>query len=68
MNLWRDHSLSIVLAVVGVVCIVAAFRLEPGKWFDLWLTFGGGLLTVSLFYAAAGFLKERNRPEDDPEW
>jgi polyferredoxin len=62
-RLWRDHSLTIILGAAGVALLLWAFQHEPGNWFDLWMTLGGGLLTVALFYAAAGFLRERNKPE-----
>jgi hypothetical protein len=63
-RLWRDHSLSIVLAALGVGCIAYAFRHEEGQWFDLWLGLGQSTLTVSLFYVLSAWLRERNRPED----
>ena len=63
-RLWRDHSLTISAWSLGILAVAYAFRLEPGQWFDLWLTLGGGLLTVALFYTMAGSLRERNKPED----
>jgi len=44
--------------------IAGAFQLEPGQWFDLWLGLGCGTWTVVMFYGFAGFLRERNKPED----
>ncbi len=63
-QLWRDHSLSIVLVLSGAGFCVLAWMLEPGKVFDTLLTLGGGLLTVAVFYIAAGSLREKNKPED----
>lgn len=62
---WRDHSLTIVVAILGAICVGCAFQDEPGtKWWDVWLGSGQGLLTVAAFYLFAGWLRERNRPED----
>jgi hypothetical protein len=64
-RLWRDHSLTIVLAVLGLTATAIAFLSEPGTaWWDVFIGIGQGCLTVVLFYALAGTLRERNRPED----
>jgi len=64
VQVWRDHSLSIVLLGSGTALCLMAWACEPGKLFDTLLTFGGGLLTVGVFYLAAGPLHEENRPEE----
>jgi hypothetical protein len=64
LSLWRGHSLSIVLGVIGVASTLTAFQFPEGKWFDLFLGVGQGCLTVVLFYGFAGYLREKNKPED----
>jgi hypothetical protein len=63
-RLWLDHSLTIVLSVLGAVVTGVAWALEAGKAFDTLLGLGQGLLTVALFYFAANYLREKAKPED----
>ena len=66
MKLLRDHSLTIVCFVLGTALVGAGwYWFDAGtKEFDLLLGYGLGLSTVALFYALAGFFRERNKPED----
>ena len=64
MRLWRDHSLTIVCLVVGVIGSMAAWILfDEGKAFDTLLGVSIGIFTVGLFYLMAGPLREKNKPE-----
>jgi hypothetical protein len=60
---WRDHSLTILCFVGGVIGIALAWCFDAGKLFDTVLGLGQGLLTVALFYSLAGSFRERNKPE-----
>ena len=64
MRWWRDHSLTIIMAVIGTALLIFAFTHEEGKWFDLWLALGAGVLTVGLFYLLSQFFREKTKPED----
>lgn len=61
---WRNHSLTIVLTLTGVALIIVAFTHDEGKLFDLWLTLGGGSLTVALMNLLSLFFRETAKPED----
>jgi hypothetical protein len=62
-KLWRDHSLSIVLSIIGVGLISIAMALQPGKMLDLLLGLGSSFATVAMVNLLAGPLVERNKPE-----
>jgi uncharacterized protein (DUF983 family) len=68
LRFWRDHSLTIVLSVVGLlfvgVALAVEWPLDRGRWFDVWLGLGQGALTAALLFAFSGWFRERNRPED----
>jgi hypothetical protein len=49
--------------VVGVGCVGFAFHFQEGRWWDFWLGFGHGFLTVGGFGLLSGPLRERNKPE-----
>jgi hypothetical protein len=63
-RLWENHSLTIVLALLGVMFIGIAIPLREGTWFDIIVGFGHGCGAVALYNWLAGPLKERNKPED----
>jgi hypothetical protein len=62
-RLWADHSLTIVTAVLGAVFIAIAIPLREGTAFDVIVGFGHGCGAVALYNIAAGWLKEKNKPE-----
>jgi hypothetical protein len=66
MKFWRDHSLTIVLGILGTIGILVAFTYESSeaRMFDLWLSLGSGVLTVALFYFLSQFFREKAKPED----
>lgn len=64
VRLWRDHSLTIVLAGLGAVTLTPLWGLTPGKAWDILCGFGTGFLALAIYNVAAGPLRERNRPED----
>ena len=66
MKVWRDHSLTIVLGILGTIGILVAFTYEQAeaRMFDLWLGLGCGVLTVALFYFLSQFFREKAKPED----
>jgi len=64
LKLWTDHSLTIVMTIVGSILIWIAFLYDEGQVFDLWLGLGCGVLTVALFYFLSQFLREKAKPED----
>jgi hypothetical protein len=62
---WRNHSLTIVLWLVGISLTGIAFLFGSGRIFDLLLGLGGALITVALFGTLSGPLRERNKPGDE---
>jgi predicted membrane channel-forming protein YqfA (hemolysin III family) len=68
-RLWRDHSLTIVLAVLGLtataISIVIVWPIERDRWFDLVSSLGMAFLTVAVWQALSGPFVERNKPEED---
>jgi len=66
MKFWRDHSLTIVLGILGTIGILVAFTFESSepRLFDLWLSLGSGALTVALFWFLSQFFREKAKPED----
>ena len=66
MKLWRDHSLTIVMAGIGSALIVLAFVVEHGRLFDLLLGLGQGVLTAALLFFLSQFFREKTKPEDPP--
>jgi hypothetical protein len=62
-RIWRDHSLTIVLAGVAVVFLLACVPVEPGKWCDFLMGFGHSTAGVATLNFLSGPLRERNRPE-----
>jgi hypothetical protein len=67
LQLWRDHSLTIVLTALGIVLTLVSllfvWPLDPDRWFDIFAGLGSGVLTVALFNWLSGPLRERNKPE-----
>jgi thiol:disulfide interchange protein len=67
MRIWRNHSLTIVLTVLGcgltALAIWLVWPLELDRWFDILSGLGAGLLTVALFNLLSGPLREKNKPE-----
>lgn len=63
---WRDHSLTIVLTVVGLAFLGIAIPFREGTTFDVVVGFGHGTLTVALFNFLAIRFREIAKPEDEP--
>jgi len=61
-RLWRDHSLTIVLTVIGLACLGLAF---VHAW-DFWLGLFHAAIGVALLNLLAGPFRERNKPEEPP--
>lgn len=66
MKWWHDHSLTIVMTVIGIVLTATAFLFEEGKVFDLILGLGQGTLTAALLFILQPFFRETSKPEDPP--
>ena len=65
LSIWKNHSLTIILALIGsFLCGFAFFFNE--KWFDLILGLGQGVLTTGAVFFFSRFFKETAKPEDDP--
>lgn len=60
---WEDHSLSIVLVLLGATLFTPCYFLSEGKLFDFILGLGHGCWTGALVNVLAGSFRERNRPE-----
>ena len=65
-EMWRDHSLTIVLAMVGVTTIAVGFLFED-KWWDVLSGLGQGTLTGGLVFFLSRYFREVAKPEDPPE-
>ena len=65
-ELWRDHSLTIVLAAIGVTTIAVAFLFDD-KWWDVISGLGQGTLTGGLVFYLSRYFREVAKPEDPPE-
>ena len=63
LRVWRHHSLSITLLVVGAVLIAISLPFGPGQTFDIISMIGGSFLTVALYNLLSGPLREKNRPD-----
>jgi len=68
MRWWRDHSLTVVLAMIGLGCLGLALMLRDndGLW-DFWLGLFHATVGVALLNLLAGPFRERNKPEAPPE-
>jgi uncharacterized membrane protein YjjP (DUF1212 family) len=66
MTWWRDHSLTIVMAAIGVSLIAIGFLFED-KWWDVVSGLGQGTLTGGLVFYLSRFFRETAKPEDPPE-
>jgi len=64
--LWREHSLTLVLAAIGVALLAVAFAFEEKLW-DLISGLGQGTLTGALVFWLSRYFRETARPEDPPE-
>jgi len=64
--MWRDHSLTIVLAAVGVTMIAIGFLFED-KWWDVISGLGQGTLTGGLVFYLSRYFRETAKPEAPPE-
>jgi len=62
-RLWRDHSLTIVLVMIGGFCFALAL---VHSW-DFWLGLFHACIGVALLNLLAGPFRERNRPEEPPK-
>lgn len=63
---WRDHSLTVVLAGIGVTTIAFAFLFDD-KWWDVVSGLGQGTLTGGLVFYLSRYFRETAKPEDPPE-
>ena len=65
---WNDHSLSIVLGILGLttyaIGITLAVTTDWVRISDFILNLGHGFFPIAVFYFFSGPLRERNRPED----
>jgi len=64
--LWRDHSLTIVLALTGAGTLAFASLFEDRLW-DLFSGLGQGILTTGLVFWSSRYFRETAKPEDPPE-
>lgn len=64
--MWRDHSLTVVLAGIGVTTIALAFLFDD-KWWDVVSGLGQGTLTGGLVFYLSRYFRETAKPEDPPE-
>ena len=65
-ELWRDHSLTIVLVAIGVTTIAIGFLFDE-KWWDVISGLGQGTLTGGLVFYLSRYFRETAKPEDPPE-
>jgi hypothetical protein len=61
---WRNHSLSIVLAVTGLGTYAIGYAIDELRLSDFFLNLGHGFFPLAVFNALAGQLREVNKPED----
>ena len=66
MTLWRDHSLTIVLMLIGSGLIAVGFLFDD-KWWDVVSGLGLGTLTGGLVFVLSRYFRETAKPEDPPE-
>lgn len=64
--MWRNHSLTIVLTVIGAATLAFAWFFED-KWWDLFSGLGQGTLTGALVFWLSRYFRETAKPEDPPE-
>ena len=64
---WHDHSLTIIMALIGSALITISFALENDRLFDLCMGLGQGTLTAALLFFLSQFFREKTKPEDDPK-
>jgi hypothetical protein len=65
--IWRNHSLTIVLGLIGsALTVLAMAAFEDGRWLDLVLGLGQSTLGVALFYFLSVHFREVAKPEDPP--
>jgi uncharacterized membrane protein YgaE (UPF0421/DUF939 family) len=64
MRWWRDHSLTIVMIVIGISLIVISFFVEDDRFFDLFMGLGQGTLTAALLFFLSQWFRETAKPED----
>jgi len=68
MRLWHNHSLTIVLALIGIgFLIIALFFDRDHKGWDIFLGLFHACVGVALLNLLAGPFRERNKPEDPPK-
>jgi len=65
MKFWRDHSLTVVLLIIGLLflCIALLHSRDSIGW-DIWLGLFHACVGVALLNLLAGPFRERNRPEE----
>lgn len=63
---WNDHSLTIVLMLIGTTVIAVSFLFD-GKWWDVGSGLGQGTLTGGLVFYLSRYFRETAKPEDPPE-
>lgn len=64
--IWRNHSLTIVLLLIGTATIAIAWLFED-KWWDMLSGLGQGILTGGLVFYLSRYFRETAKPEDPPE-
>ena len=64
IQLWRDHSLTIVLVVIGVACLgIALWHDRDHRGWDIWLGLFHAAVGIALLNLLAGPFRERNKPD-----
>jgi drug/metabolite transporter (DMT)-like permease len=64
---WR-HSLSTVLGVLGLLCVLASYLVEHHTWrYDFWMSIGCDLLGAAVLVLGARYLwEQRSDPAAPP--
>jgi uncharacterized membrane protein len=63
-QIWRDHSLTIVLTGVSAVCLIIALMHERDhRGWDVWLGLFHAAIGIALLNLLAGPFRERNKPD-----
>lgn len=63
---WSHHSLSAILAAIGIALISVAFLFEDKLW-DVISGLGLGTLTGALVFVLSRYFRETAKPEDPPK-
>ncbi len=61
---WREHSLTIVSAAVGLLFLGLALPFREGTAFDVIVGLGHGALSIALLGFLSGPFRERNKSDE----